>query len=431
MFEYTPPDVAKGLEALDPTAVTFLKGLPTFLCSEVESDRTKATMIVKYGRIKNIRADSRKVWAEFETILDFGEITFPSLENAQSIFGADGFQLFRTHWAVRSGTADKILESLLLLSPKTAEEIAGLSAKTSKVKDTEPPPLRKKNIVGIANNVESFLTHLQSLPSEDSDITFYRGHEDETYELTPTLLRRWPDGRWQFLPNEEQLCQELLIAHYDEFQGDQYCFDRLVRMQHYGLPTRLLDISSNPLVALFFACYGKKEKPETPGEVIALRVRSDTIKYYNSDKVSCIANLSNLTFSQKNEMDLLLDTLDFNETEVAKKLLHHIKAEKGFFEGRIIPDDLGSIVCVKAKRTNTRIRSQAGAFLLFGQDAELPELGQDGIDVARITVQDKQHILHQLDAMNINATTVYPSIEQTAQHLRDFYRQPAQIDPFG
>jgi FRG domain len=88
------------------------------------------------------------------------------------------------------------------------------------------------------------------------------------------------------------LCKELLIAHYDEFQGDQYCFDRLVRMQHYGLPTRLLDISGNPLVALFFACFCAPELAEIDGEVILFRVSSEKVKYYDSDTVSCLANLS-------------------------------------------------------------------------------------------------------------------------------------------
>jgi hypothetical protein len=222
------------------------------------------------------------------------------------------------------------------------------------------------------------------------------------------------------LTNEDRLCKELLIAHYDEFQNDQYCFDRLVRMQHFGLPTRMLDITENPLVSLFFAC---SSHPNDDAEVIMFRVTSDAVKYYDSDTVSCLSNLSNLTYEQKKKLDFGLEQDEFNETEDVRKLLHHIKSEKGFFEGRIIPNDLSSIVCVKAKRTNSRIKSQSGAFLLFGHEAKLPDVGQKGIKISRITVKadEKTKILAELDRINVNDATVYPSIGQTANHLREQY----------
>ncbi|WP_200796381.1 FRG domain-containing protein [Paracoccus solventivorans] len=273
----------------------------------------------------------------------------------------------------------------------------------------------------------SGLELLYSSPAKVGTETFFRGHSDARYELTPSLLRKWDNGDWQFMPSEDRLCKELLIAHHDEFHGDDYCFDRLVRMQHYGLPTRLLDVSGNPLVALFFACSCKPDQLGIDGEVIVFQVASDGVKYYDSDTVSCLSNLSNLTYAQKNDIDLSLDQDAFNATDVAGKLLHHIKSEKGFFEGRIVPDDLGSIICVKAKRTNTRIKSQSGAFLLFGHEAALPDAGQDGIEISRVTIKNKAHILNQLDRININATTVYPSIDQTAVHLRDQHQSPEPV----
>lgn len=423
MFEYTPSDTEKRLENLDVDATAFLEELPTFLCSEIKPAGNAVSMLIKYGRVSNIISERREVSMTFETQIDFGEVTFDNMDTAGSVFGADYFQLYRTHWAVREGDAQEVLSRLANCKPDLADLVENLDATAVTGTAIQPPP-RDKKILGVADSVETFLQLLYSSPVKPSTETFFRGHSDVTYELTPSLLRKWDNGDWQFMPSEDRLCKELLIAHHDEFQGDQYCFDRLVRMQHYGLPTRLLDISGNPLVALFFAC---SSKPQTDGEVIVFHVASSGVKYYDSDTVSCLSNLSNLTYAQKNDVNLSLDLEAFNETDVIGKLLHHIKSEKGFFEGRIVPDDLGSIVCVKAKQTNTRIKSQSGAFLLFGQEATLPDAGQDGIEISRVTVRAKEHILAQLDRININAKTVYPSIDQTAVHLRDQYQSQQPV----
>lgn len=421
MFEYTSTDIEKRLEALDSASLAFIRKLPTFLCSEIRNSGISNSMTVKFGTINNITANKNEVLFKFTTLLDFGDVDFSSNKHAQDLFGADRLQLYRTHWAVREGDAQEILTKLAQLKPELADAVSGQQ-------EPDPisvePPLRTKNMLGSANSVESFLELFYKYNQKDSRVTFFRGHEDPSFELIPSLLRKWPNGVWKFMPNEDQLCKELLIAHYEDFQSDQYCFDRLVRMQHYELPTRLLDISSNPLVALFFACHDTQQSPTVEGEVIIFRLSRDNIKYYDSDTVSCLANLSNLTYDQKAKIDIKLSQSDFNNTDIAKKLLHHIKSEKGFFEGRIVPDHLGSVVCVKAKRNNTRIKSQSGAFLLFGHEAKLPDSGLEGIQIAHITITNKKHILDQLSSININATTVYPGIDETSAHLKKTYLIP-------
>lgn len=74
-----------------------------------------------------------------------------------------------------------------------------------------------------------------------------------------------------------------------------------------------------------------------------------------------------------------------------------------------------------AKHTNSRIAFQSGAFLLFGQDATLDEGGTPEITVQRIAITNKDAVLRQLDQLNINESTVFPYIENSAKYLAQKY----------
>lgn len=427
MFEYTPDAVAAALQGLSESALSYLEKLPTFLCSEIDRRDQGAAVRVKYGRLTEVALRDGSVEALFTQDVDFGDVLFPDPEIAREVLQAGSWQLYRTHWAVREGDVATILDAL-------AQRLPAPQARPAQavVEPSEAPQPPDRLTLGEATSVEGFLNLLFQSKSSPNTETFFRGQDEVAHKLEPSLLRKKDDGGWRYLPNEDRLCKELLIAHHDEFQSDQYCFDRLVRMQHFDLPTRLLDISGNPLVALYFACTGSRGLQEDrPGEVIVFRVASDHIKYYDSDTVSCLANLCQLTHEQKNALKLDLSFEAFQEDETVGKLLHFIKAEKPFFENRIQPSHLGSILCVKAKQTNMRIKSQSGAFLLFGHDVRMSETGQDGIEIDRITITNKDEILKQLDRLNINAKTVYPSIDRTAQHLKQRYEVITDAGPSG
>jgi hypothetical protein len=91
-----------------------------------------------------------------------------------------------------------------------------------------------------------------------SSIEFYRGHSNKEWGLIPSLFR------WTFKENnpcpvrlasfEKDLIDEFSLKRPDEFPPSLNAFDKIAKMQHYNMHTRLLDITSNPAVALYFAC---------------------------------------------------------------------------------------------------------------------------------------------------------------------------------
>ena len=142
------------------------------------------------------------------------------------------------------------------------------------------------------------------------------------------------------------------------------------------------------------------------------------MKYFDSDTASCVANLARLTGADKAGIDFSITAkVKFNKQPSVKRLLHFVKEEKSFFEPRILPSDLQSVLCIKGKRNNSRITFQSGAFLLFGHDAVLSETGTPEIGVKRIAITSKEKILGELDQLNINESTVFPYIENSARYI--------------
>lgn len=399
-LEYTSDEIAESFRELQPAQLKALTEIPCLFAYEGTDEP------MRIGRIKSVklRENGRSLLVVPEINPAIPPIPFKTIEPLQALLDIRSWELTRTHWAIK----DEDLFQVLADAGINLNQV--LAPKVSKANLPRP-----SNASFQANSVGTFIEHVLTLKHDGHEV-FYRGHSNRTkYRLEPSILRRDEKGNYIYRDAEDKLYRELLVSNSIDFQGDVYTLDRLVRMQHYSLPTRLLDITSNPLIALYFAC---KSHSTQDGEVIVFSMEREQIKYFDSDTASCIANLTRLPKSSKDSLDFSsLDVKKFNKLTPVKQLLHFIKEEKPFFEARLEPKHLKSIVCVKGKHTNSRIAFQSGAFLLFGHDSTLDEGGTSEISVQRISVTNKDIVLKQLDQLNINESTVFPYIENSAKYL--------------
>lgn len=290
----------------------------------------------------------------------------------------------------------------------------------------QPSQESKETEIG---SVRTLLGNLESL-SKDSDYEFYfRGHSNKDYTLTPSIYR---NPGW--IKNEHKMFRELILRCPDEFHELGTTFQKLVKMQHYALPTRLLDITGNPLIALLFACQdntvkgNKGKEKSTDGEVIIFRIPKDKIKYFDSDTVSVISNISKQPFGFEFKIKEDETPEEFSLQDSIKSLVHDICYEKSFFKPKINPEHLKSVICVKPMLDNPRILRQDGAFFLFGVDGKKEQCSRIPDEYIHKTElrliikhKEKETIRKQLEALGVNEGRIYPEIDFVASYVKDSF----------
>ena len=170
----------------------------------------------------------------------------------------------------------------------------------------------------------------------------FRGVSDYRYSLSPSLKvyqeREDYGYAYDFYNIENVLVNEFSTTRPEEFVGITSNFDLLAKMQHLGLPTRLLDFSLNPLVALYFAC---QSQSDTTARVLCAR---DTSSVNSKDVIEAVCGLYRIQeFAQFYLEDLLKDDAG---------IIHYMSAN-------IDP------LMAHPKCISERIRRQSGIFMVF------------------------------------------------------------------
>lgn len=98
----------------------------------------------------------------------------------------------------------------------------------------------------------------------------FRGHADASLELIPAIGRQSGAAAYR-LADEKILLEDFVLEARRHLEGEDFSdLEWLMIAHHHEVPTRLLDWSTNPLVAAWFAT--EDDQNASDGEVLAIRV---------------------------------------------------------------------------------------------------------------------------------------------------------------
>lgn len=272
-------------------------------------------------------------------------------------------------------------------------------------------------------SVDGFVKEINKLANKEY---FYRGENRWFPFRSPSIYQEK-----NLLANSSIYYSRLLaeLPNHD----DKTPFEVLSRLQHYGAKTRMLDITSNPLVALFFA----SEEDNEDGYVYVYQ--SDNLKFETGHTaimkaaINFIPNKIIRDFLE-NENDKVLENLFLTKLNEEVNI-----GEKIYNNPQKIRDDLKKAHIIIAKKKTSRISRQNGNFILpafeLGADCvnqsidNLSALDENSPIVFKIPKLVKQTILKDLATLGIHEGSVYPDVENHTKYLIRFFSGfPPKID---
>ncbi|NEZ74032.1 FRG domain-containing protein [Clostridium botulinum] len=265
-----------------------------------------------------------------------------------------------------------------------------------------------------ANSILQYLELLERY-SDYSEI-YFRGQSEKYTSMPPSISR--DEG---YLENEGAIFNEATSMKAEEFIRLSKPIQKLSKLQHYGIPTRLVDLSLDPLISLFFAIQNVDNKDA--GNIYVYVRKGSDFDDLNVRILSLLAILPNHKLTSiKNAYQER-----FGEYIMEEQIL------------RAINEPIFIKHCEELKETNPRLYNQKGAFAICGNEVidEVITNKIKSIDtitptmVIRIPYEYKSEIKHELDEKyGINQVRIYPELPSVSDYIKEKYKK-TKFNPDG
>ena len=220
--------------------------------------------------------------------------------------------------------------------------------------------------------------------------SWWRGHGQETWALVPRVHRETRSDRYE--KNIAIRFYNRALTRHSRCPAPKDFPGWLSFMQHYGLPTRLLDWSESPLIAAFFVANNPKRDSE-PGALWVLQP------------------------SLLNEAEGMSRALRLPESKDVRQLYQPPFSDV---------NEVDRIAAVLVPEQDIRMLVQLSTHTIHGSDRALETHEHRGRFLMRwvVPATAKSRLRTELDLLGIRTSTVFPDLEHLSKELIELQFSP-------